>query len=65
MWLNWKRLEYKINKGDFSNNKRQVVRRLWVQVASIAAILIAGIFGGSTLTYLFSNDKLIQEELVF
>ena len=63
--LNLKRQEYIINKRDFSKNRIQVVRRLWVQVASIAAILIAGIFGGSVLTYLFFNNKVIQEELVF
>ena len=62
---NWKRLEYKINKHNSTIDKTRATRRLWIQVASVAAILIGGIFGGSVLTYLFSNNKVIREELVF
>ena len=62
---NWKRLEYKINMQDSAIKKTTTTRRLLIQVASVAAILIAGIFGGSAITYLFSNNKVIQEELVF
>ena len=62
---NWKRLEYKINRQNFTIDKTITTRRLWIQVASIAAILIFGLFGGSILTYLLSDNKVIQEELVF
>ena len=62
---NWKRLEYKINRQNFPIDKTITTRRLWIQVASIAAILIFGLFGGSILTYLLSDNKVIQEELVF
>jgi ferric-dicitrate binding protein FerR (iron transport regulator) len=62
---NWKRLEYKINRADSTMDNTTTTRRLWIQVASIAAILIAGLFGGSILTYLLSDSKGVQEELVF
>ena len=62
---NWKRLEYKINRADSTIDKTTSTRRLWIQVASVAAILIAGLFGGSMLTYLISNNQSIQKELVF
>jgi len=62
---NWNRLEYKINRADSAIDKTITTRRLWIQVASVAAILVAGLFGGSILTYLLSDNKVIQEELVF
>ncbi len=62
---NWNRLEYQINKTTATTIKMPVTRRLWIRVASIAAILIVGLFGGSALTYLFSDHSIKQEELVF
>jgi ferric-dicitrate binding protein FerR (iron transport regulator) len=62
---NWKRLEYKINRADSKIDKTTTNRRLWIQVASVAAILIVGLFSGSMLTYLLSDSKGVQEELVF
>jgi ferric-dicitrate binding protein FerR (iron transport regulator) len=40
-------------------------QRLWVQLASAAAILIFGLISGSTVTYLISKNKAVTEELVF
>jgi transmembrane sensor len=62
---NWNRLEYQINKSVATPFKMPVTRRLWIQVASIAAILIAGLLGGSILTYLISDHRATQDELVF
>ncbi len=62
---NWNRLEYQINKSGASTINMPVTRRLWIRVATIAAILIAGLFGGSVLTYLISDHNVNQEELVF
>lgn len=62
---NWNRLEYQINKSDPTTINMPDMRRLWIRIASIAAILIAGLFGGSALTYLISTHSKIQEELVF
>jgi transmembrane sensor len=62
---NWTRLEYKINKPDAANIKMSATRRLWIRVASIAAILAIGLLSGGILTHLFSDNKTNQEELVF
>ncbi len=62
---NWNRLEYKINKQETTIVKMPVTRRLWVQVASVAAILVLGLFVGSVLTYFLSGNNFNQEQLVF
>jgi ferric-dicitrate binding protein FerR (iron transport regulator) len=62
---NWNRLEYKINKQDSVVLKMPVTRRLWVQVASVAALLVLGLLAGSVLTYFLSGNQFNQEQLVF
>ena len=60
---NLTRLNYQISRHTIAPHKT-IFRRLWVQVASIAAILILGLLAGSTFTYLISN-KFNSEQLVF
>ncbi|MDO8929743.1 MAG: FecR domain-containing protein [Bacteroidota bacterium] len=62
---NWNRLEYKINKQKPTIVKMPVTRRIWVQVASVAAILILGLLLGSVVTYFLSENQNTQEQLVF
>lgn len=62
---NWNRLEYKINKQKPTIVKMPVTRRIWVQVASVAAILVLGLLLGSVVTYLLSGKQFNQEQLVF
>jgi ferric-dicitrate binding protein FerR (iron transport regulator) len=62
---NWNRLEYKINKQKPTIVKMPVTRRIWVQVAAVAAILVLGLLLGSVVTYLLSGNQFNQEQLVF
>ena len=62
---NWNRLEYKINKQDSVVLKMPVTRRIWVQVVSVAALLVLGLLAGSVLTYFLSGNQFNQEQLVF
>jgi transmembrane sensor len=62
---NWNRLEYKINKQKPTIVKMPLTRRIWVQVASVAAILVLGLLLGSVVTYLLSGNQFNQEQLVF
>lgn len=62
---NWSRLQYQINKIDLSEVESPIIRRLWFQVASVAAILLIGLLGGGALTYFFSDTKENQEQFVF
>jgi len=62
---NWTRLEYKINKPEVAIIKMSTPRRLWIQVASVAAILAIGLLSGGVLTHLFSDNRLNKEEFVF
>jgi transmembrane sensor len=62
---NWTRIEYKINKSDSTIINMPITRRLWVQVASVAAILVLGLLAGGGLTYFLSGNQFNQEQLVF
>ena len=62
---NLTRLQYKINSKNLHIPKMQLTRRLWFQVASVAAVLIIGILAGSILTTQFSPKKNSSEQLVF
>ncbi|MDP3915137.1 MAG: FecR domain-containing protein [Bacteroidota bacterium] len=62
---NWTRLEYKINKQKPTIVKMPVTRRIWVQVASVAAILLVGLLLGSVVTYFLSGKQFNQEQLIF
>ncbi len=62
---NLNRLQYKINQKIFNVARPQVARRLWIKVASVAAILILGLLAGSSITYLISQNKKSAEQLVF
>lgn len=62
---NLARLRYTINRGMSKKTNMQLARRLWVRVASVAAILVIGLLLGSALTYLISSTKGTAEQLVF
>lgn len=59
------RLQYKINQKDLGKSREPIIRQLWVRVASVAAILILGLFAGGAITYLISQNKTKSEQLVF
>ena len=61
---NINRLNYQINK-QYTASHLSISRRLWIQLSSVAAILIFGLLLGSTLTYLISKSKNLSEQLVF
>lgn len=60
---NIKRLNYQIN-NKLTQSFPIIARRLWFKVASVAAILLSGLFIGSALTYLIS-ERSGSEQLVF
>ena len=62
---NLTRLNYQINKKNFSAFQMPVSRKLWLRVASVAAILIFGLLSGSILTYVVSKNRSVSEQLVF
>lgn len=62
---NLNRLNYQINKQKPVATKMQITRSLWLQVASIAAILVVGLLLGSTVTWLISQNKNNPDQLVF
>jgi len=62
---NLNRLNYHINKQKSVTPNIPISRRLWVQVSSVAAILIIGLLLGSAITYLTSRSKTLSEQLVF
>lgn len=62
---NLTRLQYKINQKNHITVNELPIRRLWVWVASVAAILIFGLLLGSTFTYLFYPNQKASEQLVF
>ncbi|MCL4483662.1 MAG: FecR domain-containing protein [Bacteroidetes bacterium] len=64
-YQNLNRLNYHINSQKTISAQIPVLRRLWVQVASVAAILIFGLLLGSTFTYLTPKSKTLSEQLVF
>ncbi len=59
------RLQYKIDLKNNYKPKIRFVNRLWVKVASVAAILIVGLLAGSAITYLISQHEKLSEQLVF
>jgi transmembrane sensor len=62
---NINRLNYQINKQKTISAHIPIFQRLWVQVASVAAILVIGIILGNTFNYLTSRSKTSSEQLVF
>ena len=64
-YRNLNRLNYHINKQKTISAQLPLARKLWAQVASLAAILIFGLVLGSTVTYLTSKSKTSSEQLVF
>jgi len=62
---NLARLQYKINQKNINASKIQLTRRLWIQAASVAAILICGLLIGNAIPYLVSPNRNISEQLVF
>jgi len=64
-YLNLNRLNYHINKLRTISVQTPITRRLWVRVASVAAILTFGLLLGSTIYLLISKNKTNSEQLVF
>jgi len=62
---NVNRLNYHINRLKIVTSKSPILRKLWFQVTSVAAILIIGLLLGSTITYLTSQSLTLSEKLVF
>ncbi len=62
---NLTRLLFKIAQKDSYRSTPSVTRRLWIRVASAAAILLIGILAGSTVTHLISQVQKSSEQLVF
>ena len=62
---NLTRLNYQINKKNFSAFQMPVSRKLWLRVTSVAAILIFGLLSGSILTYVVSKNRSGSEQLIF
>jgi len=62
---NWRGLKYKINLLGSDSAKTPITRRLWVKVASVAAILMLGVLCGGSLTHFFLGHKMNQDQLVF
>jgi ferric-dicitrate binding protein FerR (iron transport regulator) len=61
---NINRLNYQINKQN-AIQYIPVFKRRWVQAASIAALLLIGLFTGSMVTYILSKEKINTEQIVF
>lgn len=62
---NWKHISSKINMQGSAPVGLLLTRRLWLRVASVAAILILGLLGGGALTYFYSEHQANQGQLVF
>ena len=61
---NFIRLQYKINQNNRNLPLRQITRRLWIRVASAAAILVLGLLLGGVAMYMFSSEKNTPEQIV-
>lgn len=59
------RLQYKLSRGINHIPVRRITRDLWIRVASVAAILIVGLFLGSVATHIISSEAKTSEQLVF
>ena len=59
------RLQYKLSRDITQIPVHRNTRNLWIRVASVAAILIAGLLLGSITTYIISSGKKTSEQLVF
>jgi ferric-dicitrate binding protein FerR (iron transport regulator) len=62
---NWTRLQFRINSAGIPVRDTAPVHRFWVKVASVAAILIAGLVGGGILANYFAEITKPSEQLVF
>ncbi len=62
---NWIRLEYNMNKKKTTLIPIPYSRRPGFRIASVAAILVLGLFCGSVVTYFLSGNKVKSEQLVF
>ncbi len=64
--VNWKRLSYKINTGKQDKEVKLKSLKKWLQVGSVAAILLLGVIVGSLIEWeQFPGKSLEKQELVF
>lgn len=62
--LNLSRLQYQINRKNIDLPEKQNPRKLWIRIASAAAVLIFGLLLGGTATYMLSTEKNTPEQIV-
>jgi transmembrane sensor len=62
---NWIRFLYKLNKHDSETLDMPITRRLWFKVASVAALLVVGLFCGGLLTNYFLVNEINTGQVVF
>lgn len=62
---NWFHVQHKMHKQQVGKMQLPVSRRLWLQVASAAAILVIGILAGTVWSHFFSWQYPFSEPLVF
>lgn len=62
---NWNRLQFKINHSERGTRKTAEARSLWINVLSVAAILMFGLFSGGILTYMLTDHQIKSDDLVF
>ncbi len=62
---NWNRLQFRIHHGEQKETTAPLTRRIWLQVAAAAAILIIGLIGGGVLNPFNTPAPVFSEQLVF
>lgn len=61
---NLSRLQYQINRKNIGLPEKQNPRKLWIRIASAAAILVFGLLLGGVATYMLSSEKNTPEQIV-
>jgi transmembrane sensor len=62
---NWTRLQFRINSTALPAGNETPMRRLWVKVAAVAAILVLGLLTGGILTWYLADIRTPGGQLVF
>jgi len=62
---NWLRLQPKINRQKSTSAGKTISRRLWIKVASAAALLAVGLFLGHIVSLYLPGTGLYREPMVF
>lgn len=62
---NWKQLQYKIRNYKIDREANTLYNKMWVRVASLAAVLVIGLLLGSIATKMVSEERVKPEQIVF